>query len=79
MIVISGFFIRFLIFWFKIICSCIFVIILQVRVGPNKSLEQWIEYGLRNSAASRYLQRTTTAGVRVLNKKFPKFKGLTQK
>ena len=77
MIFISGFLIRFLFFWLKILCSCVFVIILQVQVGPEKSLEQWIEYGLQNSAASRYLQRTATAGVRVLNKKFPQFKGLT--
>ena len=68
----------FLLFWFKIICSCIFVIFLQVQVGPDKSLEEWIEYGLQNSAVSRYLRGTATAGVRVLNKNFPQFKGLTK-
>ena len=78
MIIVSGFFIRFLLFWFKVICSCLFVIILQVQVGPDKSLEEWIEYGLRNSAVSRYLRGSATAGARVLNKKFPQFKGLTK-
>lgn len=78
MIVVSGFFVRFLLFWFKVICSCVFVIILQVQVGPDKSLEEWIEYGLKHSAASRYLQSTSTKGIKVLNKKFPRFKGLVE-
>jgi hypothetical protein len=78
MIVVSGFLIRFLFFWFKVICACLFVIILQVQVGPDKSLEEWIEYGLRNSAVSRYLRGSATAGARVLNKKFPRLKGLTK-
>ena len=74
---LSGFLIRFLIFWFKIACACFFVLLLQVQVG-QKSLEQWIEQGLKRSAVSRYLKRNARGAVRVMNKKLPSLRGLAQ-
>ena len=73
--IIGDFLIRFFVFWLKIVLSCVFVLVLQVRVG-SKSLEQWIEDGLKNSAVSRYLKQSTLEGVDVMNQKFPKLKGL---
>ena len=75
--IISGFLVRFMLFWLKIALSCVFIIALQVQVGP-KSLEQWIEQGLKQSAFSRYLKRNARAGVRVMNQKLPVLRGLAQ-
>jgi len=68
---------RFFVFWFKIIFCCVFVLALQVRVG-QKSLEQWIESGLKNSSLNKYLQKTTTEGAEVFSEKFPILRGLAQ-
>ena len=75
--IIGDFLIRFLFFWIKIVLSCFFVLVLQVQVG-SKSLEQWIEEGLKSSAVSRYFQQSAQAGVEVFYKKFPHLKGIAQ-
>ena len=77
MMIIGDFLVRFAFFWFKIVCSCVFVIFLQVQVG-QKSLEEWIEQALKQSMISRYLNKTSMEAVRVMNKKFPQFKGITE-
>ncbi|MYE07414.1 MAG: hypothetical protein F4X95_01500 [Oligoflexia bacterium] len=77
MFILGDFFIRFLVFWLKIILSCVFVIVLQVQVG-QKSLEQWIEQELKESTLSRSLKRNARVGIRVINKKIPGLKGLAQ-
>ncbi len=74
---LSGFLIRFLIFWFKIACACFFVILLQVQVG-QKSVEEWIEQELKQSTISQYLKNMAQAEKRVINQKFPLLKGLAQ-
>ncbi len=75
--IIGDFIIRFVFFWLKISLSCLFVIMLQVQVG-QKSLEQWIEQELKQSAVSRYLKRSAWSGIRVMNKQFPQLRGLAQ-
>ena len=74
---VMRFFIRFLLFWLKIIVACIFVIILQVEVG-SKSLEKWIEQGLKQSVVSRYVQQTVVASMDLLAQKFPGLKGVVK-
>lgn len=74
---IAKFFIRFLLFWLKIVLACIFVMVLQIEVGP-KSLEKWIEQGLRESLISRYVQQTAVTGMDLLAQKFPGLKGVVK-
>ncbi len=71
------FLIRFLLFWLKIVIACLFVMILQVEVGPQ-SLEKWIEQGLKQSLISRYVQQTAVTGMDLLAQKFPGLKGVVK-
>ena len=77
MVSVTGFFIRFLFFLLKIIGACLFVIVLQVQVG-EKSIEQWIEKGLKESSISRYLTQTAVTGMDKLSQKFPALKTLVK-
>ena len=74
---IGQFFLRFILFWLKILASCLFVMFLQVQIG-QKTLEEWLEQGLRHSSFSRYLQETTIAGRDKVYEKFPNLKGVAQ-
>ena len=74
---IVQFIIRFILFWLKILASCLFVLFLQVQIG-HKTLEEWLEQGLRHSAFSQYLQNTTIASRDKVYEKFPNLKGLAQ-
>ncbi len=76
-LLISGFLIRFFIFWLKIALASLFVILLQVQVG-EKSLEQWIEEELKQSKVSQYLKGMAQTDREVINKKFPLLNGLAQ-
>ena len=51
--------------------------VLQIEVGP-KSLEKWIEQGLRESLISRYVQQTAVTGMDLLAQKFPGLKGVVK-
>ena len=77
MMAIGQFLLRFILFWLKILASCLFVMFLQVQIG-HKTLEEWLEQGLRHSAFSRYVQETTIAGRDRVYEKFPHLKGLAQ-
>ena len=74
---VAKFFIRFLLFWLKIVLACIFVMVLQIEVG-SQSLEKWIEQGLKQSLISRYVQQTAVAGMDLLAQKFPGLKGVVK-
>ncbi len=74
---LSQFLIRFILFWVKILLSCVFVMFLQVQIG-HKTLEEWLEQGLKHSSLSRHLHETTVAGQEKVYEKFPHLKGLTQ-
>lgn len=74
---IAKFFIRFLLFWLKIVIACIFVMVLQIEIGPQ-SLEKWIEQGLKQSLISRYVQQTAVTGMDLLAQEFPGLKGLVK-
>ena len=76
-LLISGFLVRFFIFWLKIALAALFVILLQVQVG-QKSLEQWIEEGLKQSKVSQYLRGMAQTDREMINKKFPIFNSLVQ-
>ena len=74
---IAQFFIRFILFWLKVLASCLFVMFLQVQIG-QKTIEEWLEQGLRHSSFSRYLQETTIAGRDKVYQKFPHLKGVAE-
>ena len=73
MVSVTSFFIRFIFFLLKIIVACLFVMILQVQVG-QKSIEQWLEKSLKESAVSRYLTQTAVTGMELLSQKVPALK-----
>ena len=77
MISVTSFVVRFLFFLLKIIGACLFVMILQVQVG-EKSIEQWLEKGLKESAISRYLTQTAMTSMEMLSQKVPVLKFLTR-
>ena len=77
MVSVTSFVVRFLFFMLKIIGACLFVMILQVQVG-EKSIEQWLEKGLKESAVSRYLTQTAMTSMEMLSQKLPALKFLTR-
>lgn len=77
MVSVTSFVVRFLFFLLKIIGACLFVMILQVQVG-EKSIEQWLEKGLKESAISRYLTNTAMDSMEILSQKVPALKFLTK-
>ena len=77
MVSVTSFVVRFLFFLLKIIGACLFVMILQVQVG-EKSIEQWLEKGLKESSISRYLTQTAMTSMEMLSQKVPILKFLTK-
>ena len=74
---LGQFLIRFILFWVKILLSCVFVLFLQVQIG-HKTLEEWLEQGLKHSSFSQHLQETTVAGKEKVYEKFPHLRGWAQ-
>ena len=52
---------RFVFFCLKLLSCCLFVMILQIKVGDSK-MESLLERQLKNSAITRYLEKTTLTG-----------------
>lgn len=65
---IGSIIIRFFVFLFKIISSCIFVVMLQIKIGSYK-IEEWIEQSLKTSYFGEQIRQTVMSGQDIITQK----------